>query len=120
MWARVVNAALGIWLMAAPMVVGYATPARTNDHIIGALVAAISIIAISEVTRGLRWVNSLFALWLVLAPWVLRYDNSWLIVHSSLIGIIVWFVTAVRGPVTQQFGGGWSALWHDGRNSNGP
>ncbi len=120
MWARLVNAALGMWLMAAPMVLGYSAPAGPNDHIIGALVAAISIIAISEVTRSLRWVNSVFALWLVLAPWVLSYPHGWLIVHSSLIGIVMWFVTAVRGPIKQQFGGGWSALWNDGRDAKGP
>lgn len=111
MWARYVNTAIGVWLTAAPVVLGYADPARTNDHIVGPLVVAVSVIAMSEVTRGLRWLNVLFALWLIVAPWVLGYDDGWLIIHSSVLALVIWFVTAVRGTVTQQFGGGWSVLW---------
>ena len=111
MWARFVNAALGIWLMAAPAIVGYSGPAQTNDYMVGPIATTFAIIAIWEVTRGVRWVNALIAVWLVLAPWILGYDQVWLILHSSIIGIVMWFVTAVRGNITQQFGGGWSMLW---------
>ncbi len=111
MWARLINLALGIWLMAASSVLRYGEPARTNDYIVGPIAATFAIIAISEATRGVRWVNALLGVWLVLAPWVLGYDSAWLILHSSVIGIAMWIVTAVRGTITQDFGGGWSILW---------
>jgi hypothetical protein len=50
MWAQLINALLGMWLMAAPAVLGYIGPARTNDRIIGPLAAGAALIAIWETT----------------------------------------------------------------------
>jgi hypothetical protein len=37
MWARLVHIILGVWLMAAPDVLGYHDPARPYDCIVGLL-----------------------------------------------------------------------------------
>ena len=113
MWARIVNVALGIWLMAAPAVLGYAAPAETNDRIVGPLVATFAIIAISGVTRPLRWVNTVAGAWLLVAPWILGYDTTATIVNNMLAGIVVIACSLVKGTVEDQFGGGWSSLWRD-------
>ncbi|CAN5373025.1 MAG: SPW repeat domain-containing protein [Pyrinomonadaceae bacterium] len=55
MWPRIINIALGVWLMAAPAVIGDAGAARTNDVIVGALAASLALIAISEAARPARW-----------------------------------------------------------------
>lgn len=113
MWARIVNAALGIWLMASPAVLGYAAPAETNDRIVGPLVATFAIIAISGVTRPLRWVNTAAGAWLLVAPWILGYDTTSTIVNNMLVGVVVIACSLVKGSVEDEFGGGWSSLWRD-------
>jgi hypothetical protein len=112
MWARLVSAALGIWLMAAPAVLDYAGAARTNDRIVGPIVASLAVIAIWETTRSLRWANLPLGGWLLIAPWVLGYpaDATW---NSLVVGALLLALGLVRGPVNGHFGGGWSALWHD-------
>jgi general stress protein CsbA len=111
MWQRFLAIILGIWLMAAPAVLGYTGAARTNDAIIGPLAASFAVIAIWEVTRSVRWVNILFALWLLLAPWVLSYEALVPTINSMTVGIIMAVTAAIRGKITQRYGGGWPALW---------
>ena len=65
MWAQVVNAALGIWLMVAPAVLGYGAPAQANDRIIGPVVATFAIVSWWEATRSVRFWQLPFAAWLL-------------------------------------------------------
>lgn len=112
MWARFVNAALGVWLIVAPAVLGYGAPASINDRIVGPVAVACALIAIWEVTRPVRWVNLGLALWLLVAPWLLGYwDWQAAIINSLVVGAVMALMSAVRGPIAQQFGGGWTALW---------
>ena len=66
MWAQIINVILGVWLMAAPDVIGYTGPARTNDRIIGPLAVSCAVIALWEVTRPMRWGNLALGVWLLL------------------------------------------------------
>ena len=111
MWAQLINAMLGIWLMAAPTILGYGGPARTNAHIVGPLAVSCAVIALWEVTRPLRWGNFALGLWLLLASWM--FTDTWAVfLNSSLVGILLLSFALVRGTVEpQRFGGGWSALW---------
>jgi hypothetical protein len=114
MWARILNAALGIWLMAAPAVLGYSAPAETNDRILGPVIATFAIVAISGATRPVRRVNTVAGGWLLLAPWVLGYGAGAATVNDMLVGAVVVGASLVKGKVTDRFGGGWSALWRSG------
>lgn len=110
MWARILNVSLGVWLMAASDVLNYAGGARTNDVIVGALVASFAVIAIWEVTRPARWANVALGAWLIAAGWVLGFEQT-AAVNGSVVGVFVVTFGFVRGKVRERFGGGWSALW---------
>jgi hypothetical protein len=73
MLAQLACVLVGLWLMAAPAILGYGDPARASDRIVGPLVAAVACTAISAVVRDVRRVNLLAAAWLLVAPWVLGY-----------------------------------------------
>jgi hypothetical protein len=119
MWARVVNALLGIWLMVAPEVLGYGGIAASNHRIVGPIAASFAVVAIWEATRPLRWVNLALGLWLVVSPLVLGGAAA-ASITSLVVGVLLWTMALARGRVTQQFGGGWSALWRsaDGRQQD--
>lgn len=110
MWAQFVNTALGVWLMAAPSVLGYGDPARTNDWVVGPLAATFACTAIWEATRGVRWANLPLGGWLVLAPMVLGYPTEPL-VHSVSAGLLMVGMSCVQGELRKTFGGGWASLW---------
>ena len=112
MWAPLITALLGLWLLASPDVLRYGDPARTNDHVAGALMATFGTIAMSESTRPVRWVNLALGLWLIIAPILLNYPMSRGIA-SVLFGMAAILLATVRGRITERFGGGWKALWRN-------
>lgn len=108
---RIVSCLVGIWLMAAPAVVGYHGPARINDQTCGPLIASFAIIALWEVTRELRWMNLALGFWLMLAPLVLHYV-TWVSAINNLICSTVLIICAlVPGKKTHRFNGGWASLF---------
>jgi hypothetical protein len=50
-WTLLVSAALGVWLMAAPTVLGSTNAAADSDHLMGALVVTWAVIAFGAVAR---------------------------------------------------------------------
>ena len=112
MWARLLNTALGLWLMAAPAVLGYGDPAQINDRIAGPLAVACAVVAIWEATRPLRRGNLAIGFWLLLAPWILGYGAAVPTVNSLVVGALLLALALVKGRVENRFGGGGSVLWH--------
>ena len=110
MWAHGAIAVIGMWLLAAPDVVGYEGPPRLNHQISGAWIATFGMVAMSESVRAVRWVNVGLGLWLVIAPFIWSYPHEQ-ILASGIVGLTVMALGCVRGTVTEQFGGGWSTLW---------
>ncbi len=110
MWARILNAALGIWLMAAPAVLGYGGLAADLCRIVGPVAAACAIIAINEATRPMRWANLVLGAGLVVLPWVLGFPTG-AAVNCAAVGVLFIVCARVRGPLKEQLGGGWSWLW---------
>lgn len=118
MWARIINMLLGLWLMAAPDILGYDRPAADNDRIVGPILATFACVAIWEITRSLRWVNLLLGLWLILAPWVLGFPTD-ATINSTAVGAVVTALPFVRGRMTHRFGGGWTSLWRPSESTTG-
>jgi hypothetical protein len=109
-WARIASAILGIWLTAAPFVLGYGEPARTNDLIVGPTAAALAAIAAWEATSPLRWLNLILGLWLMIAPWVLGHEPL-AALNSGVVGLLMATLAAFRARPRERIGGGWSTLW---------
>ena len=63
-WNLVQSAAIGLWLMIAPAVLGSTCAAADSDHLIGALVLTIAVIAMAAVVRAGRYLNVLLGAWL--------------------------------------------------------
>lgn len=110
MWTSLLAAIIGIWLLAAPGVLQYGGAARTNEHIVGALMATVGLIATSESMRAVRWLNVLLGLWLMLSPMVLDYAVE-RATPSLFAGIAAVILGSIRGRVSERMGGGWAALW---------
>lgn len=93
------NILLGIWLIIAPFLLGYAhiEAAQTNDVIVGVIVAVIAAIRTfgAFAQPGWSWVNVLLGVWLIIAPFVLGYSASttplWNdIILGVLIAVLAW------------------------------
>lgn len=116
---RLFSLVVGIWLMAAPAVLGYAGLARQNDRICGPLIATFAITALWEVTRGLRWMNLVFGFWLMLAPLLLHYPAWTPVVNSVVCSLVLIWAAVVPGKIEHRFAGGWGALFSGGSGRDG-
>jgi hypothetical protein len=114
MLAAIASTLIGIWFMVAPAVVGYGGAARTNDEIVGPLVATLGAMAISQVTRAARFVNLALAVWLVGAPILLGFTLPQALHHAGL-GLVLAGLSLVPRPDRKKQGGGWSALRRSAR-----
>lgn len=111
LWNQFLVILIGLWLTAAPDVLQYEGPERTNNHIVGPLVVSAAVIAVAEVTRAVRWVNAALGVWLILAPVILNYSPLHIGVRSSLAGAAVLGLSLIEGPRRDRMGGGWTRLW---------
>ncbi len=87
-WPRWINVVLGIWLLMAPMALGYADAyAVNNDRLLGILIAASAIVAL-WVPR-VRFVNVVLGVWLIIAPFVLGYFGGTAVANDIVVGLAV-------------------------------
>lgn len=109
MAALILSLLLGIGLYAAPDTLGYDGAVRVSHLITGAIAASVSLIAIADVARELRWINLLLGAWLVLSVPLIEHDRLALAVGVS-VGVPLTLLAVVRGRINQQLGGGWRAV----------
>lgn len=97
------STAVGLWLMAAPAVLGTTGAAADSDHMIGALVVCVAVVAMAEVVRATRVVNIAFGVWLVVAP--LLVDGGGAYAFSSILcGALLVALSVPRGVVRERYG----------------
>jgi hypothetical protein len=109
MWAQLVSACLGVWLMAAPTVLEYGAPAATVDRVLGPLIVSFALIAMWEVTRNLRFLNLACAASLLVAPTLLGYAGPARL-NEPIVGILVAALTCLRWRRSRAYDGGWLGL----------
>ncbi|MBI3969320.1 MAG: SPW repeat protein [Chloroflexi bacterium] len=104
-WSLLLSAALGLWLLAAPDVLGIEGRAGNNTHLVGAAIAVVAVIALAEVVRAGRWLNIPLGLWIVITPWVFGETPTSALWNSVIAGLVVAGLSCPRGPVRERYGG---------------
>lgn len=78
-----------------------------SDHLLGALVLTTAVIAWAEVARPLRFLNILFGLWLIVAPWFLDGGTVAGSLVCILAGIALIALSLRRGKRSKEYYGSW-------------
>jgi hypothetical protein len=107
-WNMLLSAALGVWLMFAPSVLGVeggpGMDAADSDHLLGALVVTFSVIAFGEVARPIRLLNIPLGLMLALAPWIVAGDTALSRWNDVAVGMALIALSLRRGRIEERFG----------------
>jgi hypothetical protein len=103
-WNLALCAALGVWLMFAPDVLGIVGAAADSDHLVGALVVTFSVIAWGEVTRAVRYLNLLLGAWLMVFPWLIESATLTSAISDTAIGAALILFSFRRGKVNDHYG----------------
>lgn len=99
-WTSGTNIAAGLWLLAAPFLLGYGavTAAVTNAIVVGLAVLGLAWYRTANPAKGTgaSWTNATLGGWLILAPFVLGYSATGAAVANDIIvGLIVLTLGAV-------------------------
>lgn len=92
MTADGLNIIAGLWLIAAPYLLGFSgTTLSANSIVIGIAVAAIALIRVvyPMTTSGLDWLNVVLGAWLLFSPFFMGAASAGAQWNSIIIGIIV-------------------------------
>lgn len=106
-WMLIVSALLGIWMMLSRLIFGNVPPLANSDHLVGALVVTVAVIAMAEVGRGLRFINVFFGAWLIVAPWILEGRTTAAAIAGTIAGLALIALSLPRGRVSSEHYGSW-------------
>lgn len=102
-WPIVASFAIGVWLMFTRVTLGTEGAMANADHVIGALVATVSVCALAEVLRPLHYLNRLLGIVLLITPWLFNVGLGAL-VASSIAGVALIGLTLPRTNIQHQYG----------------
>jgi hypothetical protein len=101
-----ISAAAGVWLMASPAIFGVdiERAAADSDHLAGALIVVVAVIALAEVARPARFLLLPIALWMVAAPWFLEGGTMLSRSNGTVMGVLLVGLSLPLGPVRDHYG----------------
>ncbi|WP_227356055.1 vitamin K epoxide reductase family protein [Haladaptatus salinisoli] len=103
-WHLLGATGLGLWLMLSPALFGTTGAAADSSHLIGALIATFSVIAMGEPVRIVRFVNVPLGIWVIVAPWILTGGPTVGLWNGIAVGTLVIFASLPRGSIHEQYG----------------
>jgi uncharacterized membrane protein YczE len=83
---------------------GAVKPASDVNHLIGALILVVSVIAMGEPLRIGRYLNALLGLTIAVAVWFAGDPPTAFQINSVIIGILVALLGLPRGRIVESFG----------------
>lgn len=110
MLAQLLCAVVGLWVMVAPVALGYAGVAATVSWIAGPLALSFALIAAWEATRAVRWATLGVGAGLLLAALL---PAAHVPARASFLssGVLLVILSSLPGRRRHSFAGGWRALW---------
>ena len=106
-WTLAASIALGAFLMLTRLVFDTEGSMANSDHVVGALVITVAIIATAEVVRALRFINVAFGAWLVGAPWLLEGGGTTAAAASVILGLGLIALSLPRGKRSDEHYASW-------------
>lgn len=103
-WTLALSTVVGIWLMAAPNVLGLSRLVANNDFITGALIATIAVVAAAEPARIVRLLNVVTGAWLIVAAWIFDDATAASRWSDSLAGVTLLGLSFARGKIADRYG----------------
>ena len=103
-WQDLVNAVMGVALMASPVIAGFVdhTVAMTNAAVVGMALVAVSMGAMLAPEAWEEWIEAVLGLWMVVSPWVLGFSANKAALASALVAGLAILVIAGWTLVTDK------------------
>lgn len=99
-WAHLINIGLGVWMMTAPVILGYTnlTGLLVSDMAAGFLVMICSFLALSWREALVRWGVAAVAAWIMTAPLVFWTESAAAYLNGTLAGAAIFGLAVCTRP----------------------
>ena len=104
-WNLFLSIATGVWFMISPGLLGFTGKLADSNHLTGALIISMSIIAMSEVVRSLRFINVLFGAWLIASVWIFQNSEGAITWTQLIAGFALIGLSFRKGIIEEEHGG---------------
>ncbi len=109
-WTLVASTGIGIVLMLTPLLLGSQAPLYFSDHIVGCLVILVSVTAMAEVVRPIRFLNLPLGAWVAVSPFLLDGGTAVGAIAGLVLGIALIALGLPRGTRSEEHYGGWDRV----------
>ncbi|HKP33148.1 MAG TPA: vitamin K epoxide reductase family protein [Sphingomicrobium sp.] len=106
-WTLAATTVLGALLILERLVIPVPWDLANTHHVIGALVLTVSVIAIAEVARPLRFINLALAAWLAASPLLAPQSTSAATITSLAAAVLIAALSLPRGGRSEEHYAGW-------------
>lgn len=103
-WNLTVSALLGLALMVLPGVITVSHDLAVSDYIIGPITIVVSVIAMAEVFRALRYCLIALGAWLIIAPLAFAVDSTWIASYHLVTGALLFIFAMRKGCIKEHYG----------------
>jgi nucleoside-diphosphate-sugar epimerase/uncharacterized membrane protein len=109
-WTLCTVAALAVVLMASPLTVGTAAPLYFSDHVLAWVVLGVTVTALAEPARAVRFLNVPLGLWIAASPFVLDGGDTASTVANVTLGLLIAALSLPRGRRSEETYGAWDHM----------
>lgn len=103
-WNLLLTVLLGVGVMFLEEWLGVEGIGSDSNHVLGALFVTISVIAMAEVVRGLRYVNAVLGVYFVISPAFLGGFSMWGVAMNLVGGILLILLSIPQGKIGDRYG----------------
>ena len=90
--------------MLSPSILKIAHPGSDMNYLVGPLVIAFSVIALSEVIRPIRFVNIFLGILLIISPfWLVGFATPGFI-NNLIFGALILFLALKKSKICERYG----------------
>jgi hypothetical protein len=90
--------------MLTPAVLGVTGAAADSAYVVGPLVISVSVVAVADLARSVRWLDVPLAWWLAAAPWLVGGAGGAARWKSVAAALLLAVLSIPRGRIGDRFG----------------
>jgi hypothetical protein len=102
-WFIIVQAIIGVWLMARPDILPFNIESANCDHWMGAIILTIAAVATAEVTRTARFVNVIAGVVVLILTLIFSSGSTAILMSGITSAVLLIIVSIPRGIIVERY-----------------
>jgi hypothetical protein len=102
-WPIILQALVGVWLMARPNILPFNIQSANCDHWMGAIIVTVAAVATAEVTRVARFVNVIAGAVVFILTLIFASGSTALLISGIASAVVLMIVSIPKGVIIERY-----------------